>query len=176
MTAPFKVGDRVWVARYGSTETRVPCPVCFGTKAVTLILGNGEQMRLECDYCAKGYGLPQGTIAGVEYAPRAEERVIDRVSVSATDVEYQSDCTIFRAPDVFATEAEALARAAVIAVQAEAERNARLEAAKEHAMKSYSWNAGYHMREAKELRERAERHERKAALCKAKAKSGTEAA
>jgi len=36
----FKIGDKVWVARYSeNTAISVPCPVCYGKLKVTLILG-----------------------------------------------------------------------------------------------------------------------------------------
>ncbi len=41
---------------------------------------------------------------------------------------------------------------------------------KKEAKKSFAWNAGYHLREAKNHRKQAEYHDTKAIFCKAKGK------
>ncbi len=168
--APFAIGDRVWLATFATRTIDVPCPVCFNAKAVTLVLGNGEEMRLECDYCSKGFASPRGFVVAYEASPAAHQYMIDRVSVSATDVEYQSDCTILRGENVFATEAEALDRARDVAVVEAARRESQADYAKAYAAKSFSWNAGYHLTQAKDQRKKAEYHERMASICKARAK------
>ena len=86
----FGIGDFVWFACYAVATIEEPCPVCFGKKAVTLILGNGEGWIIPCDYCAKGYMEPRGTVSVSEIGPQVRGYTIDRVSVSATAVEYQS--------------------------------------------------------------------------------------
>lgn len=170
----FAIGDRVWLACCSNASVQRPCPICFGTKRVTLILGDGSECRLECDYCAKGYGYPRGFVEEWEAAVRATSHVIDTVDVTstadATKVEYMAGSSILYADRTFASEAEALAAAVTIAAQAQAENEKRADYGKHDAKKSLSWNAGYHLREAKEARRRIEYHERMAAVCKAKAR------
>lgn len=156
----FRIGDFVWFATYGATEVREPCPVCFGKQAVTLTLGNGEQWIIACDYCAKGYMEPRGFVTVSEYGPRVVGYTIDRVSVSATAVEYQSDCQCLDGARTFATRDEAMAKATEIATAEQADRAKAREYSARHNAKGKPWSAGYHMREAKNARERAELHER----------------
>jgi len=178
VSAPLKVGDRLWWARWERhSQQPEPCPVCYGKLEVTVILGNGDTVTTPCDFCGKGYDGPKGYVN--EYGPLATAELVTISSVTATeteagtDYEYRvriSDNSWYmpEAEDLFATEAEALTRAEE---KAEAER-ARLEKSSEYlkhkAHKSFSWHAGYHLREAKHNRRQAEYHERMAVLCKAK--------
>ena len=166
----FKIGDRVWLACYSTTDVRETCPICFGRREVTLILGNGDECRLPCDYCGKGYGGPRGYVVERRAAPHAMEYEIDSVTTTASAVGYGSGCTTLRGDDLFATEDEALARAAEIAAEEQRRSEGRNDFCKAESRKSFAWNAGYHTREAKRCREQAERHERMAKLCKAAAK------
>jgi hypothetical protein len=50
------------------------------------------------------------------------------------------------------------------------EQSTRAEYLKKNMNKKYSWNAGYHLKEAKRSEEQAAYHRKKAMLCKAKAK------
>ena len=58
-----KIGDVVWTARLKHCEFRETCPDCLGTKAVTLLLENGERHKLECKTCYPGgFDPPRGYI------------------------------------------------------------------------------------------------------------------
>mgnify|MGYP000626793629 CR=1 FL=1 len=162
----FGIGDFVWFACYAVATIEEPCPVCFGKKAVTLILGNGEGWIIPCDYCAKGYMEPRGTVSVSEIGPQVRGYTIDRVSVSATAVEYQSDCQILDGDRTFATRDEAMAKATEIAAAENADRAKARDYAARHNAKGKPWSYGYHMREAKEARARAERHEAMARLAR----------
>lgn len=166
MIPAFKIGDRVWLGTYSLHEVLVTCPICFGKLAVVLTLGNGNEVQIECDYCGKGYDSPRGYVIDRQPSAAARSYVIDRVSVSSTDVEYKSEFQTLRAAEVFATEAEALAGAAEIAAKEKIAREARADYCKAYSAKSYAWNAGYHLSEAKRNRRSAEHHERMASICK----------
>lgn len=171
MESKFKIGDHVWLARYGAEESRVTCPVCFGHRAVTLILGNGDECRLPCDYCGKGYEGPRGYVTERTMVQRAEPGTVESVTVSSAAVEYHGDHWYGDAANVFATEAEALARSAALAAEAQADEQRRVDYGKHDAKKTFAWNAGYHMREAKRKRADADRHDRMAVICKERAKA-----
>jgi hypothetical protein len=168
MIPRFKIGDRVWLATYGTVDARVTCPICFGTLAVTLVLGNGEEVRLPCGYCGHGFDGPRGYVVEHRAEALAESVTIDSVTVSATGIEYGAPCRTLRDERTFATEAEALAAAVAVAAEEERAREARANYAKASDKRSYAWNAGYHRRAAEHLRERATYHERMAAICKSK--------
>ncbi len=166
----FKIGDVVWVPLGGVREVQVTCPVCFGKLVVHLTLGNGDVLELPCDYCAKGYEAPRGVAFEYAEKPDAKVYVIDGIErnerADCVEIAYRSDCSVLR--DVYGTKEEALARAVVLAEENVADRTKRAEYIKHDKNKSYSWNAGYHRREAKRARKTAERHEERAKLCKAK--------
>jgi hypothetical protein len=168
MPPRFNIGDRVWVAAYGNVAARITCPVCYGNRAVTLILGNGDEVRLPCGHCSPGYESPRGYVTEYRAEARAYERVIDSVTVSTGAVEYGAENYSFPEARAFATEAEALAAAEQIAAEAQQANERRADFGKEDAKRSFAWNAGYHLRESKRLREKADYHDRMAVLCKRK--------
>lgn len=177
----YHVGDVVWVARCAPyAEKRVPCPVCFGKREVTLILGNKDTVVLPCENCQLGYDPPTGYVTVREPVVKAERVTIDRVKITETTEgqvrEYATNmvtsgagttCQILGNDKIFDTEEEALIRATEDAQKMNNEnRNPKAK-----FDRSYTWNAGYHMREAKRLQRQVEYHEKQAVLCKAKAKA-----
>jgi hypothetical protein len=74
LSIPFAIGETVWHATCASSYVEYEtCPECAGTKALTLIRGNGESVSLQCNYCQRGYGPSFGVIERrvSEYTPRA---------------------------------------------------------------------------------------------------------
>ena len=70
----YNINDTVWIAQCGTKQVRHDCPVCYGQLFVTLILGNGDEIRTPCDYCGKGYEGPKGYV--LEYEWTAEPRQV----------------------------------------------------------------------------------------------------
>jgi len=175
----FNIGDAVWVARYGLLKKEITCPVCFGKKKATLILGDGNQVELPCTYCTLGYEPPRGFVEEYVTEKRVGVEVIaGREIVEGNEpirVRYTTHGGYSHDPDVvFATKEEADAKADALCAE-ETERREKLAIyLKEKASKSFSWNAGYHLREVKQHREKIAYHERMAVLCKARARAGEE--
>lgn len=170
----YKVGDVVWWATAENKQIEKVCPICFGTLKVTLILGNGNQVVLPCDYCKCGCDGPFGTVREYEFVSGVKQMVIDHVfiqqQVSGDVVEYRSDHYCLDQENIFDTREAAEQRVIEICANMKLEQETRAENIKKNTNKSYSWNAGYHMREVKEAKKRIEYHERMAVLCKAKSK------
>ena len=172
--AKFQVGDRPWVIHIGQTLVSQPCPVCFGKCVVTLILGNGDSVELPCENCARGYEPPTGRVTEYVFSSGARQETIVEVETKQSPggiaVEYRTvDHYCYKEEEVFTTEAEALVLCSQKCAKADEEQRTRAEYIKENVKKKYSWNAGYHLREAKREEESAARHRAKAKLCKAKA-------
>lgn len=171
----FKVGDTIWMSTNGNREVEKTCPVCFGKMRVTLILGNDDRVELPCDYCGKGWDGPKGYVTEYEYVTKAEPFIIGAIETTVTETgatyKYREcrgwSCDTDR---LFATEAEALDDSQKRKAAYDVEQQTRAEYIKEKTNKSYSWNAGYHMRTAKRHRSDAEYHESRAMICKARAK------
>ena len=157
---PFSIGEPVWVAvATAYKQEQVPCPICFGKGAVTLILGNGERQPVECDYCGHGYERATGLVA--RYGPHSE---VKQGTVTGLSQRYdgwlvevggwtQDPDRIFRDP-----ESAEICR---VRLHAEAEQQARrsFESQFKSAKKKTTWNAGYHRKEIQELRRKLEWHE-----------------
>lgn len=171
----YNVGDKTWWARCGRREVKIPCPVCFGKCFVTLILGNDDKVVLPCDYCGRGYEAPKGTVSEHEWIAQPElvtvTRVDTRVTLEGEEREYFFGHFRLEAEVLFDTEEAARVKCEEIAKQEEVNQSSRAEAVKKDKHKTFSWNAGYHIRNAKKLREEAERHDRLAQICKARDKS-----
>jgi hypothetical protein len=178
MTHTFKVGDTIYVARAGTTELTRPCRVCNGDRRVTLILGTGEQVSLDCEYCAKGYEAPTGRETYYEYRSTAVSYPVTGIETISTPngetVKYRSGSDgcyySFAATDCFPSAEAAAERGAELAAEHEVEQERKMKA-KEQGNKSYAWHAGYHLREAKWARDQAAYHERKAVLMKEQART-----
>ena len=174
----YKIGDTVYVANCGHRQIDIPCPVCFGKIRVTLILGNGESVSLPCDYCGKGFDGPRGYVSEYDYVAEAAARTITAANITLTDtgekVEYRSGSSFsyytLKEEDCYSTFEEASATAVAVKEKMIEEQNTRAEYIKEDIKKSFSWNAGYHLREAKRNRREIEYHERMAVICKERSK------
>jgi hypothetical protein len=172
----YKVGDSVWYAKCRWEPIRTLCPTCFGKKKVTLILGNGDQVTLPCEGCGRGYDPPSGYVHEYDYVVEPESIVICGMNVSIDGnkekVDYRGGYGyVYYEDDLFLTREEALAKAQEKKAELENEQRTRSEYIKKEKQKSFSWNANYHMREAKRMRQQAEYHDGKAILCKAKSKT-----
>lgn len=190
--AEFKVGDVAWAAHVGQTQVKKDCPICFGKREVTLILGNGESVLLPCQFCGVEFGVPRGFVMDYEFVAEPERVPVEEVlaKVTAQGTTYQYVCRRYyfderngggfssrhyEESQLFATEAEARAEAEKQAAKHHQDQLTRGEYLKKDNAKSYSWNAGYHLRAAKQEEASAAYHRQKAAICKERAKPEQEA-
>jgi hypothetical protein len=170
----FKVDDVIYVAKFNTRKFNVDCPVCFKKGTVGLILGNGDIVTMPCEFCNRGCGTsPTGYVSDYRLEAGTEAIVVNEVKIEVTNqgqkIEYVSGYSLYQADVVFKTAEEAM-KYAVLKV---AEQNKELETKAEHIKgkpsKNYSWNAGYHIREAKNHEKKIEWHKKMAVICKAKA-------
>ena len=171
----YKAGDQVWGYWCDNRSKSVTCPVCFGKLVVVLILGDDTHVELPCDYCGKGYGRPQGHVTITEYSKGARIVTLDRVETTETQngvthryITVDNRC--YEDDGVFDTEDEAMAKADEVAIELNTRRDTQTEFIKANTHKTFAWNAGYHMREAKSLQKRMDRHKKLAKICKARVK------
>ena len=178
----YNVGDRVWYAHYNMTQVQKTCPVCFGEKQVTLILGNKQRVILPCDYCGHGLDEPSGVIREYEYIAKTELITITRIE-RRTDKDYLTDSVreevkYYSGPrymeicDLFNSEEDARARCDEKVKQQEVEETTTAYHLKAFRLNSYAWNAGYHLKQAEKHRKDVKYHEQKAILCKARIRRG----
>jgi hypothetical protein len=173
-TRIFNIGETVWIARYGMQEFHDPCLVCFGKLSVTVILGNSESVETPCSYCGLGHDGPRGWTTEYRIEPAVEKVTITgreiREGESTEIIYYGPGGHCYQQAVTFETEAEALAESVKLCEKETNSRETRAAWIKKDKVKSFAWNTGYHLREAKRLREQITYHERMAVLCKAKEK------
>ena len=170
----YNIGDTVWWATGGTKEVRHKCPVCFGKVSVTVILGNGEHVETECDYCTKPYGSRGGSVVEWEWTTDVKQIVIEgkevRENHEGRKVEYRHGSYILRDGIICDTKEEAEEARKSIAEKHHEEELERLQRGKEHNLKSYSWHVGYHQRCLKKAQAEIDYHSKKITYMKAKAK------
>jgi hypothetical protein len=174
----LRVGDSAWFPRVGTEQVKRTCIVCFGKLAVVVVLGDGSEVQTPCDYCGKGFGGPKGWTIEYEAVHFAElvtvTKVIAEDAATGRTVEYETTPYTHAKPgDLFATEAECAAVVArLVAAHADYEdknrKPKRMAAAAKH-----TWNVGYHMRQATEMRRSIVYHEERAIVLKARNKTGS---
>lgn len=166
----FNIGDQVWIARVGLRAFFDPCTVCYGNLSVVVILGNGEHVSVPCSYCGPSIEPPSGTETNHRIEPGVESIVVAGRNISegteTTVIYLDATGRSYRPEVVFETEEEALAESKKLCEQELEERQTRAVYIKKNQLKSFAWNAGYHRREAKRLRENISYHERMAQACK----------
>jgi hypothetical protein len=92
------IGDKVWWATCENKTVEIDCPVCFGKKEVTLILGNGEQVKTDCDYCgrgfepAKGYTQEYQMVSGVKEIEITGKEIKENAEGRHVEYRYQNYC------------------------------------------------------------------------------------
>ena len=173
----FNIGDKVWLACCGTKEKRNPCPICAGKLKVTLILGTGEQCVLDCDYCAKGYERPNSFELEWEPYIKPEFVTVSSFETDGKNFNYRFEEGFYAEQDkVFNNREEAEAKCKEIAAELAAQEQKRLEWAKENSKKKYSWNAGYHKREAKRHEKQMNYHKTKAHFMGIRAKENEKTA
>ena len=168
---PFQLGQKVFLATASPNETReVPCPVCFGKKQVTLILGNGEQQPIECNYCALGYEAPRGVVVAYGVSSRVDEYEITGLRLEGYDESWDFDLsgghrTRLSDGNIFADRASAEARRLVLHAEAERAAELRLEGSLKSKKKGLVWSAGYYRSRIADLNRQLAWHQNK--LCAA---------
>jgi hypothetical protein len=161
---PFEIGEEVFYADAGPhTRSDVACPICFGKRSVKLILGNDEQVDVECDFCGHGFDGPRGTVA--IYGPKSFVR-----AGTVKSLEYADDeCIVgvdwyrFRTSErrVFASHAEAEARRVELHAECEIQAKKSFDAQLHTGKRKPTWSAGYHRAQIAELKRKLAWHEDK---------------
>lgn len=171
----FAIGDRVWLASAGRTERRVMCPDCLGTGKLTVIMGDGAHVGIECENCKQGCLGCRGTIAEWDWRASVEEFAIDEVRLSKDAVEYyleipfSSSRRVGHDTDTFRTKAEAEKRSEELRAEHEKEEADKMQR-KHKPHWTWAHNASYHRKQVKQLTKDLEYHKAKLEVAKGKTK------
>ncbi len=177
MEAQFKIGDKVFMAKYDRVERWIQCPDCLGSAKVKVVLGDGTEIMLECGGCDPGgYEKSNGRIKQYDYEVQILPRIITGVKTRATEIEYELNnfgggYYNGTPENVFANREDALTFGEQEKIKYESEVNARLLAkTKQHH--TWKWNMAYHRRCIKEIERQLEYHNSKVQICKSHVKGG----
>lgn len=168
----FAIGDTVWVARYERQEVIEECPVCFTKKKVTLILGDGTEVEMECDFCKYGYEPSRGYITVCKIITNPTQFTITAREIKETTdgitIEYHAGSYVLHEEEVFDNHDDALELGEKYAAERQKEEDERFLRLTKTGTRtsSYSAAAGYHLREAKRAEADAKRHREAARICK----------
>lgn len=138
------IGDTVyWVESNSHYGKSIPCPMCFGKRFVTIILGDGSETKSECGMCSHGLDRATGQAKTWEAVALIHSGVITGIS-TRYETKYEVGYSSILANECFdsADEAEPVR----VAKQKEAEdrRNNWFKDSFVQAKKTQLWNAGYH--------------------------------
>lgn len=162
------IGDKGYYASFDLRVKHIPCGVCFGNKYVKVILGNGEEVTVECLACEKGYLGPTGYQEIYEYEAKAQEAIINRIEVTGNGVEYYTDCGCgeYR---FFDTKEEAIIRCSELAKKHNDEQIERIKH-REKPNKDWTWHVYYHKKEMQNAEKSFFYHQEKLDIAKENAK------
>lgn len=165
----FNIGDKVWFVRSGQREKWITCPHCFGNKKLTVILGDGTQIGMDCACCDRGWMGSWGEIAVYEWDACVLCGLITSVELCEREYKYRTD-SCYCADHYFFTKEEAEAEQLILEMQHIESEKQRIHNKKEYASKSWAWNATYHRRQLKNAQRDIEYHSTKLELAKSKSK------
>lgn len=141
----FNIGDGVFYvsssSHYGKKE---PCRVCFGKLKVAVVLGNGEQVMTECQFCQVGVERPSGESMTWDVDARIVNGTITGIRSEGYGWRYEVSGTSVDSQDIFATSEEATP---VMQAKLKEVTERKKTYDRDHfvtATKKQIWSAGYH--------------------------------
>lgn len=164
----YKLGDMVyWVESSAHYQKQIPCPMCFGKRFVTIILGDDSQERIECGFCQRGLESPSGTATTWEPSAHILSGTITGVS-SRDGLKYEVgfgyrsiyECELF--PDEQSAESLRLVKFEEEKARADFWFMESFVTAK----KKQVWSAGYHRECIKREKRTIEWHELRLGMIK----------
>lgn len=170
----YNIGDEVWYANRTSVSEKITCPECFGKKYLTVILGDGSQVTIDCAGCASGFEDPKGYVTYYKQDIEVRLITIDRVEINPDYVEYAFDkfgcgCHIAKDKDLFLTKEGAEVRAKELADEWNKEELAKLHR-KEKNHRDWSWHVHYYRRQIRDAEKTIEYATKKLEAAKAHVK------
>jgi hypothetical protein len=142
----FNIGDKVWRAKAGLEAIETICPECLGSARLRVILGDESQVSIPCVCCEHGWDGSLGKIQSYTFVARTEEATITGIELHRQDdvdhVTYSCGGWHVDEEDLFLTQLGALADAARLVTEYEANRKRRL-GCKEKQHKTWASNVAY---------------------------------
>lgn len=166
----YNIGDKVyWVYSESRYSKKIPCPMCFGNRMVTIILGDDSQIKSECGYCGRGDNGPSGTATTWEPIAIVKSGVITGVT-TRSGIRYEVGFESLEEHELFSSELEAK-KVREVKYKKEVERSERwFRDNFKRAKESQIWSTGYHRNCIKDNKKSIEWHQLRLAMIKEKKK------
>lgn len=174
---PYALGAELWWVGNEYQEQWVTCAECAGSKAITVIFGNGETASLACAACLRGYEPPAGVVKRVFYEHKPTPFTANRVRIDGDEVQYSTSepsASCYRTVDakaLFLTEAECQVECDKL--NAERIKHEEKMAIQNLASKrrDLAWSAHYWRSEVARLEKNLESARARLAVCKERKKT-----
>ena len=163
---PFSLGDTVYVVQgCRSMPVEKTCPVCFGKRWVTVILGNGKREDVLCDYCGNGYEGPRGYVVDYEPHSAVRQAIITGASFTNHQWEFALDYgrTGIGESELYRDAESAEAARANLMEEIKKEEARVLTNRVNYSKTKLTWSVGYHRKCIRDLERKAEHHRKQ--LC-----------
>ena len=83
------IGDLVWIGYTKCLEKRVTCFECLGSGKLTVIMGDGSQVGIDCVACERGWMGSLGVLLGYEHVAECSQGAVIRLERNSKgDIEY----------------------------------------------------------------------------------------
>lgn len=145
----FEIGDKCFYAHFSShQQVWIECPECMGTGQLYVILGNKEEVSIECECCKDGYNGSPGKIRMYESKSDVWSICIEGMEIQTGQdtrykINHQGRIYITKDDRLFTDEDKALVCTKQLIEEYSEELNYRLEQ-KVKAHKNWAWHVSYH--------------------------------
>ena len=166
----YKIGDTAWYAQRKYQEKWIICPHCFGSRALTVILGDDSTVSIDCDCCRYGFEGSKGYIKHGEHLEDVREVIIERIELNQNELTYgHSQSYSCKESELFDTKEEAINRANELAEEYKQEELRRVQN-KDKLDRNWAWHVKYHREAIKRAEKELDYHTKKLNVAKYKAK------
>jgi hypothetical protein len=142
---PFQIGQKIFVPwATAHSQKTVQCPICAGKKSVTLILGSGEHVPVECGGCGLGYDGPQGTVNVWEPDSGVREDTIRGIKLLGDQWIFSAQRESLKEWEVYTAPEPAEMRRKELYLEAEEQAKRSFESQFKEKKKHHGWSVAYH--------------------------------
>lgn len=152
------IGQTVyWIESNTHFAKSIPCPMCFGKRFVTIILGDDSRTEIECGMCTHGLDRPSGFSKTWDAEASIYSGVITGIS-TREGIKYEVGHRTIYAHECFNSEKDAEPARDVALKEAQDRRAKWQEDNFVNCKKKQIWSAGYHRERIKDAERNIEWH------------------
>ena len=160
------IGDTIyWVESHTRYDKAIPCPMCFGKRFVTIILGDDSRTESICGMCSHGLEVATGQAKTWEAEAIIKSGKITGIS-TRDGIKYEIGHQTVEARECFSYESDAHPVRERKLKEAQAQRDEWFRDNFIQCKKNQLWSAGYHRDQVKYHERQIEWHKMRLGMCK----------